>query len=95
MVLDQLATTTGFSVSQFRRAHLHIPVLSRSEPLSDEKLFSTVHIHRHIQYRSSHFEDKERIGEGGSAKVVRVKLSGKEFACKRIMRKPSIQAQLI
>jgi tRNA A-37 threonylcarbamoyl transferase component Bud32 len=91
--LDQLATTAGFSASQFRRAQLHI--LSRPEQMSEEKLFSTVHIHRHIQYGNSHFEEKERIGVGGSAEVVRVKhkLSGREFACKRILRKPSIQAQ--
>ncbi|KAF2797482.1 kinase-like protein, partial [Melanomma pulvis-pyrius CBS 109.77] len=41
------------------------------------------------------FEELEKIGKGGSAEVVRVrhKLSGKQFACKRILRAESIKNQ--
>ncbi|KAF2655618.1 kinase-like protein [Lophiostoma macrostomum CBS 122681] len=79
--------------SDFRRAQLHI--LSKSEQMSEERLSSSVHTHRHIQYGSSHFEELEKIGTGGSAEVVRVrhKLSGKQFACKRILRDNSIKRQ--
>lgn len=91
--LQQLSTTTNLNPSQVRRTQLHI--LSKSELMSEEKLLSPVHSHRHIQYGTAHFEELEKIGKGGSAEVVRVrhKLSGKQFACKRILRASTVKAQ--
>jgi serine/threonine protein kinase len=92
-ILAQLSSAVGLSPQEWRRAQLH--VLSRSELMSEEKLLSPMHTHRYIQYGSSHFEDMEMIGKGGSAEVARVrhKLSRKEFACKRILRSDTIKAQ--
>jgi tRNA A-37 threonylcarbamoyl transferase component Bud32 len=86
-------SSTGLTPSDFRRAQLHI--LSRSEQMSEERLSSNVHTHRHIEYGSAHFEEIEKIGTGGSAEVVRVrhKLSGKQYACKRILRADTIKGQ--
>ncbi|KAH7112932.1 kinase-like domain-containing protein [Dendryphion nanum] len=91
--LHQLAASTNLTPSHVRRTQLHI--LSKSEQMSEEKLLSSVHSHRHIQYGSAHFEELGKIGRGGSAEVTRVrhKLSGKEFACKRISRAETIKAQ--
>lgn len=63
--------------------------------MGEEKLLSPNHAHRHIQYGDSHFEEIEKIGKGGSAEVARVrhKLSGKQFACKRILRANEVKTQ--
>lgn len=91
--LQQLSSTTSLDPAHVRRTQLHI--LSKSEQMSEEKLLSPVHSHRHIQYGTAHFEELEKIGKGGSAEVARVKhkLSGKEFACKRILRAGTVKAQ--
>jgi phage protein D len=56
--------------------------------MGEEKLLSEANAHRNIRSGSTHFEELEKIGKGGSAEVARVrhKLSGKQFACKRIIR---------
>ncbi|KAF2175793.1 kinase-like protein [Zopfia rhizophila CBS 207.26] len=86
-------SSIGLSASEFYRTQLHI--LSKSERMSEQQLLSEVHAHRYILSGRSHFDDIEILGTGGSAEVARVrhKLSGKQFACKRIWRGKSIKEQ--
>ncbi|KAF2679632.1 kinase-like protein [Lentithecium fluviatile CBS 122367] len=51
--------------------------------------------HRYLEFARSHFTDSDEIGRGSSARVLRVqhKLSGKEFACKRLPRMKTIREQ--
>jgi serine/threonine protein kinase len=92
-ILNLLASSVALSPLEWLRAQFH--VLSKPKQMNAERLLSPVHAHRYIQFGSSHFEDMEMIGKGGSAEVVRVrhKLSGEQFACKRIIRGDTIKAQ--
>ncbi|KAJ4299820.1 hypothetical protein N0V90_005066 [Kalmusia sp. IMI 367209] len=91
--LEKLSSFTDISAKDWRRAQFH--VLSASEQMSEQKLISPIHAHRHIQNGNAHFEELETIGKGGSAEVTRVKhkLSGRFFACKRIIRGVEVKAQ--
>jgi serine/threonine protein kinase len=91
--LNQLSSFTNISAQDWRRAQLH--VLSQSDQMGEHKLTSPINAHRHIQNGSAHFEELEKIGKGGSAEVARVrhKLSGREYACKRIKRAPGVKIQ--
>ncbi|KAL5426249.1 hypothetical protein PMIN05_011727 [Paraphaeosphaeria minitans] len=91
--LNQLSSYTNTSPQDWRRAQLH--VLSQSDQMSEHKLTSPIHAHRHIQHGDAHFEELEKIGKGGSAEVARVrhKLSAREYACKRIKRAPEVKVQ--
>ncbi|KAF2634056.1 kinase-like protein [Massarina eburnea CBS 473.64] len=63
--------------------------------MGEDKLLSPASSHRYIRHGSAHFEELEKIGKGGSAEVARVRhrLSGKQFACKRIRRADNVKAQ--
>ncbi|KAL1597696.1 hypothetical protein SLS60_008182 [Paraconiothyrium brasiliense] len=91
--LNQLSSYTDIAAQDWRRAQLH--VLSQPDQMSEQKLTSPIHAHRHIQNGNAHFEELEKLGKGGSAEVARVrhKLSAKEFACKRIKRAPEVKLQ--
>ncbi|KAJ4352207.1 uncharacterized protein N0V89_007554 [Didymosphaeria variabile] len=91
--LNQLSSYTDIAAQDWRRAQLH--VLSQSDQMSEQKLTSPIHAHRHIQNGNAHFEELDKLGKGGSAEVARVrhKLSAKEFACKRIKRAPEVKLQ--
>ncbi|KAF2014557.1 hypothetical protein BU24DRAFT_451566 [Aaosphaeria arxii CBS 175.79] len=91
--LSQFAQTTDLNPTLFRRAQMH--VLSKPDQMSDEKLTAASHVHKYIREGSAYFEEVDKIGRGGSAEVVRVrhKLSGKQFACKRILRADTVKAQ--
>ncbi|KAF2437571.1 hypothetical protein P171DRAFT_491913 [Karstenula rhodostoma CBS 690.94] len=91
--LNQLSSYTNISPQDWRRAQLH--VLSQSDQMSEHKLTSPIHAHRHIQHGEAHFDELEKIGKGGSAEVARVrhKLSAREYACKRIKRAAEVKIQ--
>lgn len=89
--LDQLSST-GLSPAEFENIQKHI--LSESDQLNDERLLSATHAeHYHIPYGSLYFEQIDKVGQGASAAVMRVRhrRSGKEFACKRISRTGNVK----
>ncbi|KAF2265059.1 kinase-like protein [Lojkania enalia] len=92
--LNQLSSSVGLAVSEFRLAQFH--VLSPVERMGEDKLVSD-RSHRYIRSGPSFFRDIDVLGTGGSAEVVRVQHQSwrKEFACKRIRRAAAIKDQRI
>ncbi|OCL02319.1 kinase-like protein [Glonium stellatum] len=84
---------SGLSRSDFRKMQPH--VLSEPRSMNEANFLSDAHSHRHIINGEAHFEELEQLGKGGSAHVWRVrhKLSGKYFACKRIVRGRNLKEQ--
>jgi len=91
--LTRLASVTNIAVEEWRPFQLH--VLSKPELMTEERLLSPVQAHRHILDGNFYLEELEQIGKGGSAEVTRVrhKVSGREFACKRILRAAEVKVQ--
>lgn len=103
-VLKKLALLTPFDTSKFAETQLYIlsdPKMMDERHLTDA-FFNWQHkqgprsrVHRYLEYVDAHFTDLGEIAHGSSAKVLRVRheLTGKEFACKRLPRKPLIKDQ--
>lgn len=95
-VLKQLSAV-GFSPKDCQNAQRSL----RSNPnlMNGEKLLTSAHaqIHRHIRDGNAYFKHMEKIGEGGTAEVVRVHHPqlNEDFACKRIRRATSGMASLL
>lgn len=80
-------------VERFRSMQLH--VLSRPESITEALNSSGDHGHRYLRLGRPHFKELELLGSGGSAEVSRVKhkITGKEFARKRIVRGRTVKDQ--
>jgi tRNA A-37 threonylcarbamoyl transferase component Bud32 len=102
--LKQLFSVPGFDFSGFMNAQRH--VMSDSKQMNEQNLIipfferqyvpgSRSRTHRYLEIAKSHFTDFDEIGKGASARVLRIqhKLSGKEFACKRLCRARNLGAQ--
>ena len=84
---------SGLSIPDFRKMQPH--VLSEPQSMNQANFLSDVHSHRYIIDGRAHFEELEQLGAGGSAQVGRVRhrLSGRCFACKRIVRGKTLKEQ--
>ncbi|CAI6302608.1 unnamed protein product [Periconia digitata] len=92
-ILDQLPNSPDITSRDWYGAQR--TVLSKPELMNEDKFLSHSNEHRYIRTANSHFEEIAKIGVGGSAEVthVRHKLSGKQFACKRIIRAENVKSQ--
>jgi serine/threonine protein kinase len=83
----------GLSTEEFNRMQMH--VLSKTERITQALDSSDDHAHRYLRLGRPHFDELELLGSGGSAEVSRVKhkITGKEFARKRIVRGRTIKDQ--
>ncbi|CAO2652684.1 Nn.00g020950.m01.CDS01 [Neocucurbitaria sp. VM-36] len=103
-ILRQFAPISGTNLSGFLNGQRH--VMSDSKQMNAEDLFAPFFAqrytpggparpHRYLEFARSHFTDLGEIGKGASAHVLRVrhKLSGQEFACKRLVRTKTVKRQ--
>ncbi|KAH7126622.1 kinase-like domain-containing protein [Dendryphion nanum] len=104
-ILKHLALLPEFNALNFMNAQRH--VLSDSRHMNEEGLLRPAlkehyynqrahsQTHRYLESAGPHFENLGSIGDGATAKVLRVrhKLSGEEFACKSLPRKNTVKAQ--
>lgn len=82
----------------FRQAQRYL--LSNPEHMSEAKLRTTAHVHRHLEHGKFFFKEKGHIAHGATASVLRVQHitwdnagRGSYFACKRAARGKLIRHQ--